>query len=101
MWRVEILWLDVNARLGSLTCERAGGLQLPQDKDQAGHIFHRCLAANQLFAANTLLPSSGAGHTWTASGSELHRSDYGVVDGDLFPLVSEAEPKRYLDTGTS
>ncbi|CAK0840251.1 unnamed protein product [Prorocentrum cordatum] len=61
-WKVQLAFLDANARLGSIVSEAVGSEGFRQDEDESGGLFHDMLLETGLVAANTLVPSLSQDH---------------------------------------
>ncbi|CAK0796325.1 unnamed protein product, partial [Prorocentrum cordatum] len=53
-WKVQLAFLDANARLGSIVSEAVGSEGFRQDEDESGGLFHDMLLETGLAAADTL-----------------------------------------------
>eukprot|EP00959_Pyramimonas_sp_CCMP1952_P142937 2992327-Pyramimonas_sp.AAC.1 len=56
-WKVQVAFLDANARLGSTVSDAVGRGGFRQDEDESGGLFHDVPLETGMAAANALAPS--------------------------------------------
>ncbi|CAK0840521.1 unnamed protein product, partial [Prorocentrum cordatum] len=99
-WKVQLAFLDANARLGSIVSEAVGSEGFRQDEDESGGLLHDMLLETGLAAANTLVPSlSKDSYTFVSTKSETpHRIDYIAVEQDMIPALGQHQVRYDIDS---
>ncbi|CAK0806156.1 unnamed protein product, partial [Prorocentrum cordatum] len=98
--KVQLAFLDANARLGSIVSDALGSEGFRQDEDESGGLFHDMLLETGLAAANTLVPSlSQDSYTFVSSKSETtHRIDYIAVEQSMIPALDQHQVRYDTDS---
>ena len=87
----DFLFIDANARVGSVHTTAVGGCGRAQLEDNNGSLFHEVLLQSNLAAPATLLDTDGEGYTWveqSGGARSEHRIDYVIVPREWLPTVS-------------